>query len=237
VGGPRYPARFHIAAAQGSFVYAYIRAETSETGAAGTPYYIGIASNPRRPFRDKNRPVPAPLDRSLVRIIRRRLTWEEAGEWEKRFIAHYGLAHEGGLLRNRNTGGCGTRGATPEVRAAASERLKTLLQDPVMQEKIEKARRDPRTTAKKSAAAKAYFAQPGAKEAHSTRQKECSNRPDVRAKMAAAKDAAFLEKLKERGMTKEEWDLTPAGKSAAAVKRYRARLRLKREQEAEPRVA
>ena len=237
MGGSRYPHRFHVAAEQGCFVYAYLRQRDSATAPAGTPYYIGIASNARRPFRDKSRPVPSPLDRNYVRIIRRRLSWEEAGEWERRFIAHYGLAHQGGILRNRNEGGCGTRGATPEVRAAAASRMQKQLQDPEFRAKLESGRRKPRTTAKKSEAAKAYYAQPGVRERHAAQQKECSNRPEVRAKMSEAKLLAFAEKLKGLGLTREQWDKTPAGRAAAASRQYKARLQLKREQEAKQRAA
>lgn len=218
-------------------MYAFIRQEGSETAPAGTPYYIGIASNARRPFRDRSRPVPSPLDRNYVRIIRRRLTWEEAGEWEKRFIAHYGLAHQGGILRNRNEGGAGTRGASSEVRAAAAARLRELQSNSEFQKNLEKARRDPNTTRKKSVAAKAYYSQPGVRDRHREQQKECSNRPETRAKMSMAKLQAFEEKLKALGLTREQWEETPAGKAAAASRRYKARLRLQREQEAEPRVA
>jgi hypothetical protein len=108
------------------------------------------------------------------------------------------------------------------------------LQDPVFQAKVEQARRDPRTTAKKSAAAKAYYSQPGVRERHAAQQKECSNRPETVAKMSRAKLLAFEEKLKALGLTREQWEETPAGKAAAASRRYKARLRLQREQEAEP---
>ena len=217
-------------------MYAYIRSKRSETGEVGTPYYIGIASNAQRPFVKRSRPVPPPGNRDFVRIIRRRLTWEEAGIWEKKFIAAYGLAHEGGKLRNRNSGGCGTRNAAPAVRAAAAERMRQLMSDPDMQEKMDKARRDPKSTPKRSASARAYFAQPGAREAHSARQKECSNRPETRAKMAAAKNKAFEEKLLKQDITREEYDNTRRGRNAAAVRRYRERRKMKENSEADKSV-
>ena len=201
-------------------MYAYVRED-------GSPYYIGIAKDPRRPFRNRSRPVPPPKDRDRVRVIRRRLTWEEAGEWEKKFIAHYGLASEGGILRNQNYGGAGTSGATPEVRAAASARMRALHNSPEAQAAAEKARRDPETTRKKSEAAKAYFSQPGAVEEMTKLITAAMNRPEVRAKCSKRKKEAFEKKLKELGMTREEYDQTPKGKAAAASRRYKARLRLK----------
>jgi len=237
MGGARYPHRFHVAASQGCFVYAYIRREDSETAPAGTPYYIGIASNAGRPFRNRNRPVPPPLDRQYVRVVRRRLTWEQAGEWEKRLIAHYGLVHEGGILRNRNGGGAGTRQASTAVRQAAARRMKKLHKDPEFQANAERARRKPQTTKRKSDAAKAYYAQPGKRDEHAKQQKEVMNRPEVRKKLSDLHAAAFDKKLVERGLTREEYNQTPRGRNAEAVRRYRARLRLEKALEAEQSAA
>ena len=195
----------------------------------GSPYYIGIAKEHRRPFRNKSRPVPPPKDRNRVRVIRRRLTWEEAGEWEKKFIAHYGLASEGGILRNQNYGGAGTSGASAEVRAAASKRMKAFMASPEGKAAVDKARKDPETTRKKSDAAKAHFSQPGVVERMAEQMKDVMNKPEVREKCRAAKVQAFEQKLRELGMTREEYDQTPAGKMAAASRRYKARLRLKKE--------
>ena len=110
--------------------------------------------------------------------------------------------------------------------------MKDLLASPEIQAKIDKARKDPETTRKKSEAAKAHFSQPGAVEKMAEQMKVVMNKPEVQEKCRAAKVKAFEQKLKKLGMTREEYDQTPAGKMAAASRRYKARLRLKKELEA-----
>jgi hypothetical protein len=78
-----------------------------------------------------------------------------------------------------------------------------------------------------SEAAKAYFSQPGAVEERAKLITAAMNRSEVRAKCSQRKKEAFAKKLKELGMTREEYDQTPKGKAAAASRRYQARLRLK----------
>lgn len=100
------PVDFKAVAAKGAYVYCYLRED-------GSPYYIGIASNADRPFRTKHRHVqncirPIPDRPELIRVMRSGLTWQEAGQWEKFYIAHYGRKDMGtGILRNRTAGGDG----------------------------------------------------------------------------------------------------------------------------------
>lgn len=95
---------------QGSFVYCYLRSKDL------TPYYVGIAfeDNPKRPIQPHN--VVIPKDRRRIRLLRTRLTWQEACKWERFYIKHYGRQDRGtGILRNRTDGGEGRPGwVTPE---------------------------------------------------------------------------------------------------------------------------
>jgi hypothetical protein len=111
------PPDFRAVARRGCFVYAYLRID-------GTPYYVGIASQYRRPL-SKQRSVPAPPDIRRIRVFRSGLTWEQACTWEQRYIRRYGRKGNGtGILRNLTDGGDGALGNVPsaEVRAMAAER-------------------------------------------------------------------------------------------------------------------
>ena len=67
------PNDFKTAAELGHYVYGYLRAKTSKTAKAGTPYYVGIGSNPdrayQRHFRGNAAGVKVPADRSLVVLM------------------------------------------------------------------------------------------------------------------------------------------------------------------------
>ena len=108
------PVDFKAVAAKGCFVYCYLRTD-------GTPYYIGIANNAGRPLRVSRNTVqntvrPIPGRPELIRLMRSELTWEEAGQWEKFYIAHYGRKDLGtGILRNRTAGGDGCVNHGPEA--------------------------------------------------------------------------------------------------------------------------
>ena len=96
------PVDFKAVAAKGCFVYCYLRED-------GTPYYVGLAGNSRRPtqrHRQHGKGVQIPADRARIRVMRSGLSREKACEWEKFYIARYGCKfNETGNLHNRTTGG------------------------------------------------------------------------------------------------------------------------------------
>jgi hypothetical protein len=96
---------------RGSYgVYVYLRAEDSENGPAGSPYYIGKMSRAYRPWGPHT--VPFPSNPALVRLLKGGLSDEQAQEWERRYIKHYGRIQDGtGILRNGTAGGEGVAGA------------------------------------------------------------------------------------------------------------------------------
>lgn len=110
----------------GCYVYCYLRNKDSATAPAGTPYYIGIASNEHRPFKS-HRKTPVPANKAFVRILRSGLSWYDACKWEQFYIKRYGRKDVGtGFLRNLTDGGEGSTGAkiSEETRAKMSAALK-----------------------------------------------------------------------------------------------------------------
>jgi hypothetical protein len=98
------PVDFKAVAAKGCFVYCYLRK------ADFSPYYVGISSNHSRPV-SKLHNCAVPADRSLIRVMKAGLSWDQAKEWEIRYIAVYGRKDIGtGILRNRTDGGEGFKG-------------------------------------------------------------------------------------------------------------------------------
>ena len=104
------PVDFKAVAANGCFVYAYLRHSDSKTGKALSPYYVGIAVSDksgqryRRPF-GKHESAPVPTDKRFVRVMRSGLTEEQACAWERFYIFWFGRETEGGILLNRSEGG------------------------------------------------------------------------------------------------------------------------------------
>jgi len=89
------------------YVYQYLREDF-------TPYYIGKGSGKRA--WTKQRTIPAPLDKSRIKIIARNLTESEALLLEIKLIACYGRKDLGtGILRNRTNGGEGASGVVGKV--------------------------------------------------------------------------------------------------------------------------
>ena len=122
------PVDLKSAAERGAFVYCYLRS------ADLTPYYVGIASegSDRRPIERHN--VAVPKDRRRIRVMKSGLTWEQACEWEVRFIAHFGRKDlKTGILRNRIDGGDGTPGLvrSEEDKERKSQAAKRRYEDPV----------------------------------------------------------------------------------------------------------
>ena len=107
---------FSYWAKQGVFVYCYLSKKLK-------PYYVGVASDRTRPIAPHSFPVPK--DRRLIRIMKSALTWDEATEWERRYIAHYGRVDQGtGCLWNLTDGGEGVPGrvVSEETKAAIAEK-------------------------------------------------------------------------------------------------------------------
>jgi len=85
----------------------------SETGKAGSPYYIGVASRAHRPYSLDHGRVAVPDDERRIRILRSGITYEQALQWEQFFIEKFGRKDTGtgrALLVNRTRGGEGAVG-------------------------------------------------------------------------------------------------------------------------------
>ena len=104
------PVDFNSVAAKGCFVYCYLRAKDSATAKAGTPFYVGFASNAKRPTQTRNHLTGVPADHRLIRVLKKGLTKEEAFAYERFYIARYGRKQDGGILANQSLGGDGNTG-------------------------------------------------------------------------------------------------------------------------------
>ena len=104
------PVDFKAVAAQGCYVYAYLRSKDSKRGKAGTPYYIGISSTDYRPTHP-HKSAPVPKNKAFIRVIKSALTWEEACSLEVALIERHGRSCDStGVLLNLTKGGEGTLG-------------------------------------------------------------------------------------------------------------------------------
>ena len=91
------------------YVYAYLRSRDSETGKAGTPYYIGKGNN-RRAWTDHGA-MPVPKDKKFIVILERNLSEIGALAIERRLINLWGrVSNQTGILRNLCDGGQGVTG-------------------------------------------------------------------------------------------------------------------------------
>jgi hypothetical protein len=120
------PVDFKAVAAEGCFVYCYLRSRNTETAKAGTPYYIGIAyakdlrQRAQRPFR-KEHSCTVPGNPALIRVLRSGLDYNQVCQWERFYIAHYGHKLTGGILWNINGGGEGCYDPTGVIGAKISK--------------------------------------------------------------------------------------------------------------------
>lgn len=91
------------------YVYAYLRSTDSESGAAGTPYYIGKGIG-KRAFKRHHR-IPIPKDKSKIVFLECDLSNVGACALERRYIRWYGRKDiNTGILLNRTDGGEGVEG-------------------------------------------------------------------------------------------------------------------------------
>jgi hypothetical protein len=114
----------------GFYVYAYMRSVDSESGKAGTPYYIGKGSGTRARHRRQNTSVPKDLSRIV--ILEQNLTEIGALALERRYIKWYGRKDTAlGILHNKTDGGDGTAGIlkSAETKTKISESVKASLKN------------------------------------------------------------------------------------------------------------
>jgi hypothetical protein len=103
----------------GFYVYAYIRSKNSNTGPAGTPYYIGKGINDRATKNHRHIPVP---DQRYIIICEQNLSEIGALAIERRLIRFWGRKNlKTGLLLNRTDGGEGCTGRSKESRKLTSD--------------------------------------------------------------------------------------------------------------------
>jgi hypothetical protein len=97
------------------YVYAYIRSRDSDTGMAGTPYYIGKGKNGRAyDTRHTRRSISVPKDKRFIVFMEANLTELGAFALERRYIHWYGRRDNGtGILHNKTNGGDGASGGIP----------------------------------------------------------------------------------------------------------------------------
>lgn len=120
-----------------AYVYRHIRLDKNE------PFYIGIGSdeNYNRAYvtKQRNKLWNNIVSKSNyeIEILLDNLTWEQACEKEKEFIALYGRKDlNKGILANLTNGGEGTLGIIidEEGRKARSEKLKNIKRNPISEE-------------------------------------------------------------------------------------------------------
>lgn len=98
------------------YVYAYLRSTDSESGAAGTPYYIGKGSGKRAYTKHRNGLVPIPKNYENIVFLETNLSNVGALALERRYIKWYGRKDLGtGMLLNKTDGGDGCHAFSHET--------------------------------------------------------------------------------------------------------------------------
>jgi hypothetical protein len=109
IGLPNYSNAIRSTSLYIYYVYAYLRQFNSNTGKAGTPYYIGKGKHKRA--WSKNHSVNLPKLSSNIVILESGLSECGAIALERRLIKWWGRVDiSTGILRNRTDGGEGTEG-------------------------------------------------------------------------------------------------------------------------------
>ena len=215
------PVDFKAVAAKGCFVYCYLRVD-------GSPYYIGIAKKASRP-KDRHIWLP-PSCPGRIRVLRMGLSWAEAQEWERFYIARYGRKDIGtGILRNLTDGGEGSAGRvrSEAERKVISEKAKARQNDPEWRRKNPSRKGfvlSAETRQKLSDHMKRRLSTPEGRLAHAEMLKNALGSESVRAKMSESalkywKDNAEAREAKSKAMkesmTEEQLErLRMAGRNA-----------------------
>jgi hypothetical protein len=180
----------------------------------GKPYYIGIASGPRRPY-DRDHSVPVPSDPSRVRKFGTFSTREKAEAREVYLIARYGRKgiDDGGILLNKSSGGgksaFGSK-RTSEQRRVVSEISKRNMSRPEVRAKVSAA-------SKQMWASRPELREQMAK-VHSTRVRSEEERKKLsesltgreistqqKRAMSQTRRDAFLDKVRASGLSEQEY--------------------------------
>jgi hypothetical protein len=91
------------------YVYAYIRHSDSDTGKAGTPYYIGKGQ--RKRVIQSHGKIPVPKNKKYIIFLETNLSNIGALALERRYIKWYGRKDKNtGILLNMSDGGEGGEG-------------------------------------------------------------------------------------------------------------------------------
>ena len=92
------------------YVYAFLRTKDSDSGKAGSPYYIGKGKE-NRAFQVSGRIIQRPADKNNIVFLETHLTEVGAFALERRYISWYGrIDNSTGILRNQTDGGDGASG-------------------------------------------------------------------------------------------------------------------------------
>ena len=194
------PVDFKAVAAQGCFVYCYLRKRSHR------PYYIGVATRAVRPFQPHG--VVVPSDQWRIRVLRSGLSRAEALDWERKFIQRYGRTDLGtGILRNLTNGGDGGSGVvvTEATRKRMSQARKGVPKTPEHCQNISRAKKNP---------------SPETRARHSRANSRTFSEAQKLA-IAEALRQRHLDKLESLGLTPQEWAEAQRLKKAARRKELR----------------
>lgn len=187
------------------YVYAFLRSSDSARGKKGSPYYIGKGKGRRR-FADYGRCCPLPKDKRNNIILRRDITEQEAFEWERFYIAHYGRVDIGtGILRNKSEGGegCTGRAFTEEAKRKQSEHMKARLADPVKREQLLTAIRNSSQNEEKKRKigekARLYWSNPENRATQSAMTTEWLKKPETQRKLGAKRIKVLYQLIDPQG--------------------------------------
>lgn len=204
----------------GFYVYQYVRTFASEHGPAGSPYYIGKGHGLRAYKKNPIEAIRTPKDKSMIVIIAKDLSEDEAFFMEKQLIKFHGRINLGtGCLRNRTDGGEGGSGAvrTAEMKAKVSAVHKGLRHTAEAIAKMIKSRtgskRSEETKARMSASFRGRKLGPMSEEEKAKRSAALKGRPKPQGFSEKISAANRRRKLSEESKAKISRSLT--GKKAS----------------------